>query len=273
MWTPSSPHFNLTLEDFRHSLPPRRRPGGAPMCLPFRQRALITLAIFARWGRFSGQRDFYRYAKTSRLLCAKPSPPCPIARSSIGWCAPRAWASSRRSPCTWRSCSTRQAPPPTTRPWTHLSHARWERQAKGRGMAGRGYAHIGWSNTAWAGTRRLSPASRRLPEGCDQRLGLGLRFHLKGPAVGRNLLRRALSGADPGLRSAGSARGGADTTCSTRALRARGQPQKKMARDRYGARDVCPPKRGGRKRRRRRSWPKRSFGAGRRASARSCKPS
>jgi len=35
---------------------------------------VITLAIFARWGRFSSERDFYRYARR-RLCSAFPSLP------------------------------------------------------------------------------------------------------------------------------------------------------------------------------------------------------
>jgi hypothetical protein len=45
-------------DDFCHSHPPKKR-SGPP--LPLRGE-VITLALFARWGRFSSERDFYRYA-------------------------------------------------------------------------------------------------------------------------------------------------------------------------------------------------------------------
>src|SRR5215217_6554124 len=63
---------------------------------------VITLAIFARWGRFSSERDFYRYAR--RRLCSA-FPPCQIARSSTAWCAPTQ-RSSKLSSCTWSLCWT-----------------------------------------------------------------------------------------------------------------------------------------------------------------------
>src|ERR671913_1298313 len=51
-------------DDFCHSHPPKKRSGPQPS---LSESEVITLAIFARWGRFSSERDFYRYAKTS--LC------------------------------------------------------------------------------------------------------------------------------------------------------------------------------------------------------------
>ena len=60
---------------------------------------MITLAIFARWGRFSSERDFYRYAQ-SRLRDAFPNLPDRsqfdrLMRSCV-------WGSLRKWPCTWR---------------------------------------------------------------------------------------------------------------------------------------------------------------------------
>jgi hypothetical protein len=66
----------VMVDDFCHShLPtaptPRRKPGPqASLCAS----EVITLAIFARWGRFSSERDFYRYATTS-LQSAFPTLP------------------------------------------------------------------------------------------------------------------------------------------------------------------------------------------------------
>jgi len=54
----------VMVDDFCHSHSPTKKPGPqASLCAS----EVITLAIFARWGRFSSERDFYRYATTS--LC------------------------------------------------------------------------------------------------------------------------------------------------------------------------------------------------------------
>jgi hypothetical protein len=52
----------VMVDDFCHSQPPKRRPG------PHRslsESEVITLAIFARWSRFTSERDFYRYAEAN----------------------------------------------------------------------------------------------------------------------------------------------------------------------------------------------------------------
>jgi hypothetical protein len=58
-------------DDFCHSYSPKRRPGPEAS---LSESEVITLAIFARWGRFSSERDFYRYA-LSRLRDAFPNLP------------------------------------------------------------------------------------------------------------------------------------------------------------------------------------------------------
>ena len=50
------------VDDFCHSHSPKRRPGPDASLSP---SEIITLAIFARWSRFSSERDFYRYADTN----------------------------------------------------------------------------------------------------------------------------------------------------------------------------------------------------------------
>jgi hypothetical protein len=45
----------VIVDDFRQSQPPRRRPGPEAA---LSDSEVITLAIFARWGRFRGERDF-----------------------------------------------------------------------------------------------------------------------------------------------------------------------------------------------------------------------
>jgi hypothetical protein len=58
-------------DDFCHSYSPKRRPGPEAS---LSESEVITLAIFARWGRFSSERDFYRYAQR-RLRDAFPTLP------------------------------------------------------------------------------------------------------------------------------------------------------------------------------------------------------
>jgi len=54
----------VMVDDFCQSHSPTKKPGPqASLCAS----EVITLAIFARWGRFSSERDFYRYART--CLC------------------------------------------------------------------------------------------------------------------------------------------------------------------------------------------------------------
>jgi hypothetical protein len=61
----------VTVDDFCHSHPPKRRPGPQPS---LSESEIITLTIFARWSRFTSERDFYRYAQTN-LLDAFPTLP------------------------------------------------------------------------------------------------------------------------------------------------------------------------------------------------------
>jgi hypothetical protein len=49
----------VMVDDFCQSHRPRRQPGPEPA---LSESEVITLAIFARWSRFSSERDFYRYA-------------------------------------------------------------------------------------------------------------------------------------------------------------------------------------------------------------------
>ena len=62
----------VMVDDFCHYQPQeKRRPGPqASLC----QSEVITLVIFARWSRFSSERDFYRYA-TDHLRNAFPNLP------------------------------------------------------------------------------------------------------------------------------------------------------------------------------------------------------
>jgi hypothetical protein len=54
------------VDDFchSHSLTPKKPGPQASLCAS----EVITLAIFARWGRFSSERDFYRYARSCFIV-------------------------------------------------------------------------------------------------------------------------------------------------------------------------------------------------------------
>jgi hypothetical protein len=61
----------VMVDDFCQSHPPKRRPGPKAS---LSDSEVVTLAIFARWGRFGSERDFYRYA-SSCLRGAFPTLP------------------------------------------------------------------------------------------------------------------------------------------------------------------------------------------------------
>ena len=61
----------VMVDDFRQSRPSERRPGPDAS---LSDSEVVTLTIFARWGRFSSERDFYRYARR-RLRDAFPALP------------------------------------------------------------------------------------------------------------------------------------------------------------------------------------------------------
>ena len=62
----------VTVDDLCHPHASQQRRPGPPASLS--ESELITLAIFARWSRFSSERDFYRYA-TGHLRAAFPTLP------------------------------------------------------------------------------------------------------------------------------------------------------------------------------------------------------
>ncbi len=61
----------VMVDDFCHSHRPKTQPGPEPA---LSESEVITLAIFARWSRFTSERDFYRYA-IGRLRGAFPTLP------------------------------------------------------------------------------------------------------------------------------------------------------------------------------------------------------
>jgi hypothetical protein len=50
----------VTVDDFCQTLPSERRPGPAPALT---RSEVLTLTLVARWRRFAGERDFYRWAR------------------------------------------------------------------------------------------------------------------------------------------------------------------------------------------------------------------
>src|SRR3954469_13320768 len=101
----------VMVDDFRHSHPPTKRPGPKAS---LSQSEVITLAIFARWSRFSSERDFYRYA-SGHLREAFPTLPEQSqfnrsVRFYTQLLEKMALHTGRR--CWWKPTST------PTKPWT-----------------------------------------------------------------------------------------------------------------------------------------------------------
>src|SRR5215203_1186876 len=128
----------VMVDDFCHSQPHKRRPGPKAS---LSDSEVITLAIFARWGRFCGERDFYRYARR-RLHEAFPTLPDRsqfnrLVRSRVGLIEEVALhlalvPDTRNSAC-YEALDTSAMP---------------VRDAKRRGKGWlAGYADIGWSNS------------------------------------------------------------------------------------------------------------------------------
>jgi hypothetical protein len=61
----------VMVDDFCQCRTPEKSPGPVAS---LSESEVITLSIFARWSRFSSERDFYRYAESS-LRCAFPTLP------------------------------------------------------------------------------------------------------------------------------------------------------------------------------------------------------
>jgi len=128
------------VDDFCHSQPPKRRSGPeASLC----RSEVLTLAVFARWSRFSSERDFYCYADT-KLRDAFPTLP---DRSQfnrlVRSCTELIEAFALHLPSLLLRDARRK------RPYQALdSSAMPIRDAKRRGHGWlAGYADIGWSNS------------------------------------------------------------------------------------------------------------------------------
>jgi hypothetical protein len=233
----------VMIDDFCQSHPPRRRPGpGASLS----DSEVITLAIFARWGRFRGERDFYRYARR-RLRDAFPTLPDRsqfnrLVRSCVGLIEGVALHLPALMPGTrgGGASASHEALDTSAMP---------VRDAKRRGEGWlAGQADIGWSNSLgwYEGFRLLVSCD---PRGVITGFGFACASTKDQPLAETFFALRARP--DPRIESVGSAASGRYYVVDKGF---EGEDNHRRWLDRYGARVVCPPKRDGRKRR---SWPKR----------------
>ena len=98
----------VMVDDFCQSHPTRKKPGPQAS---LSESEVITLLIFARWGRFASERDFYRYAEAN-LRSAFPSLP---DRSQFNRLVRSNGDLIESLPCTWRLFCTRENA--LTKPW------------------------------------------------------------------------------------------------------------------------------------------------------------
>ncbi len=227
----------VMVDDSCQSQPPKKRPGPEAS---LSGSEVIALAIFARWGRFSSERDFYRYAR-SRLRGAFPNLPDRsqfnrLARSYVGLIEEVALRLAlmlgTRGGATYEALDTSAMP---------------VRDAKRRGEGWlAGYADIGWSNSlGWYEGFRLLVAVD--PTGVITGFGFASASTKEQPLAETFFALRARP--NPRLQSVGSAASGPYVVDKG----FEGEDNHRRWLDRYGARLICPPKRNGRKR----SWPKR----------------
>jgi hypothetical protein len=230
----------VMLDDFCHSLPPTTRRPGPEAALS--DSEVLALAIFfARWGRFSSERDFYRYAQ-NRLRGAFPTLPDRsqfnrLVRSYVGLIEEAALHLAPPMP-SMRGAAAYEALDASAMP---------VRDAKRRGEGWlAGYADIGWSNSLgwYEGFCLLVSVD---PTGVITGFGFASASTKDQPLAETFFALRARP--DPGLRSVGSAASGPYVVDKG----FEGEDNHRRWLDRYGARVVCAPKRNGRKR----SWPKR----------------
>jgi hypothetical protein len=228
----------VMVDDFCQSLPPKSRPGPESS---LSDSEVIALAIFARWGRFSSERDFYRYAR-SRLREAFPTLPDRsqfnrLVRSYVGLIEEVALhLASVLDPQggggAYEALDTSAMP---------------VRDAKRRGEGWlAGYADIGWSNSlGWYEGFCLLVAVE--PRGVITGFGFASASTKDQPLAETFFALRARP--DPGLRSVGSAASGPYVLDKG----FEGEDNHRRWLDRYGVRVICPPKRNARKER----WPRR----------------
>jgi hypothetical protein len=227
----------VMVDDFYKSRPrKRRRPGPDASLSP---SEVITLAIFARWSRFSGERDFYRYA-SGHLREAFPTLP---DRSQFNRCV-RFYTELIEE----MALHLAEAMETHRCPYEALdSSAMPVRDAKRRGLGWlAGLADIGWSNSlGWYEGFRLLVATD--PTGVITGFGFSAASATDQQVAETFFAIRHRPNSR--LPSVGSPAAGpyvADKGFE-------GEENHRRWLDRYGARIIHPPKRNSRKR----SWPKR----------------
>jgi hypothetical protein len=209
----------VMVDDFCQSRPQKQHPGPEASLSP---SEVVTLAIFARWARFTSERDFYRYA-SARLIDAFPTLPDRsqfnrLVRHSLGLIEGIALHLAEvmeTQRCPYQALDSSAMP---------------VRDAKRRGegwLAGR--ADIGWSNSlGWYEGFRLLVATD--PTGVVTGFGFCAASAADQPSVGSAFSSGAYV-ADKGFE---------------------GEENHRRWLDSYGVRIIHPPKRNTRK-----PWPKR----------------
>ncbi len=229
----------VMVDDFCQSHLPKRRPGPEAS---LSDSEVIALAIFARWGCFSSERDFYRYAR-SRLRDAFPTLPDRsqfnrLVRSYVGLIEEVALHLALMLDTRGGGGATYEALDTSAMP---------VRDAKRRGEGWlAGQADIGWSNNlGWYEGFCLLVAVD--PTGVITGFGFASASTKDQPLAETFFALRARP--NPRLGSVGSAASGPYVLDKG----FEGEDNHRRWLDRYGVRVICPPKRNGRKR----SWPKR----------------
>jgi hypothetical protein len=227
----------VIVDDFCHSHRPKSRPGPQAS---LSASEVVTLAIFARWSRFAGERDFYRYAETN-LIDAFPTLP---DRSQFNRCVRRYLGLIEEMALHLADVMKAQRCP-----YQALdSSAMPVRDAKRRGEGWlAGQADIGWSNSlGWYEGFRLLVATD--PTGVVTGFGFcGASATDQQVAETFFALRHR---PNPRLISVGSAFS-AGLYVTDKGFE--GEENHKRWLDLYGVCIIHPPKRNSRKR----SWPKR----------------
>jgi len=221
-------------DDFCQSHPPKRRPGPDAS---LSESEVLTLAIFARWSRFAGERDFYRYA-SSHLRGAFPTLP---DRSQLNRLV-RFYAEHIEEMALYLAKMLEVG----ESPYEALdSSAMPVRDAKRRGAGWlAGYADIGWSNSLgwYEGLRLLAAVA---PSGVISGFCFSAASSADQQAAETFFAVRATP--NPRLISVGSASSGPYVTDKG----FEGADNHRRWLERYGARLICPPKRNARQ-----GWPK-----------------
>jgi len=219
---------------FCQSHPPKRHPGPDAS---LSGSEVITLAIFARWSRFTSERDFYRYAE-SHLREAFPTLPDRsqfnrLVRFYTGLIEEMALHLAKVlevGECPYEALDSSAMP---------------VRDAKRRGAGWlAGYTDIGWSNSLgwYEGFRLLAAVS---PSGVITGFCFCAASTVDQQAAETFFAVRARP--SPRLLSVGSASSGSYITDKG----FEGAKNHRRWLDRYGARLICPPKRNARQ-----GWPK-----------------